>query len=188
MPLIEDLGNDKVTGPARFYSYSRVAPFSGDSGSAVHVNNNSNNVGARGKRLAAAHSRISDSSSRQRAINKRLLDLDRENYNDTGLSSSSLSSSAAGRDLDPGRRGSTPATRRILASRKTLTNLLDDDPAAARDTVLVLTAPPKYPVRIQLCSVCGFEGKYVCPRCGYRYCSLGCDETHKETRCIKMYV
>lgn len=207
MPLIEDLGKDKFKGPGRFYSY--VGQSSGGSGDAFGpaaggtMNASSSGIGgssngggsgsiARGKKrlaAAAAHARISDSASRQRAINKRLLELDRENYNNPASGSlSSSSASGAGRDLDPGRRGSTPATRRILASRKTLMNLLDDDPAAARDTVLVLAAPPKYPLRLWLCSVCGFKSKYVCARCGYRYCSLACDETHKETRCIKMYV
>ncbi|KAF5097382.1 hypothetical protein D0Z00_002419 [Geotrichum galactomycetum] len=219
MPLIEDLGKDKFTGAGRFYSYARVGQSSGGgdafgptAAAAANANSsgiggsssNSNNSGggggggggngsiARGKKrlaAAAAHARISDSASRQRAINKRLLELDRENYNEPASGSlSSITGGGAARDLDPGRRGSTPATRRILASRKTLTNLLDDDPAAARDTVLVLAAPPKYPLRLRLCSVCGFESKYVCARCGYRYCSLACDETHKETRCIKMYV
>jgi zinc finger HIT domain-containing protein 1 len=208
MPLIEDLGKNKFTGPGRFYSYARVGQSgSGDAFGPTaggNINANSSGIGgsssgdgggngsiARGKKrlaAAAAHARISDSASRQRAINKRLLELDRENYNEPASGSLSSSGGGAARDLDPGRRGSTPATRRILASRKTLTNLLDDDPAAARDTVLVLAAPPKYPLRLRLCSVCGFQSKYICARCGYRYCSLACDETHKETRCIKTYV
>jgi len=48
-----------------------------------------------------------------------------------------------------------------------------------------IAAPPSiYPPR-HFCSVCGFFGSYTCPRCGLRFCSLRCQATHKETRCVK---
>jgi zinc finger HIT domain-containing protein 1 len=48
----------------------------------------------------------------------------------------------------------------------------------------VAAKPSKFPTRF-FCSVCGYNSKYQCTRCGLRYCSMRCGETHKETRCIK---
>ena len=44
--------------------------------------------------------------------------------------------------------------------------------------------PSKYPRRF-FCSVCGFEFKYTCIRCGEKFCSKRCGLIHKETRCLK---
>ncbi|CAI2381322.1 unnamed protein product [Moneuplotes crassus] len=48
----------------------------------------------------------------------------------------------------------------------------------------VVAKPSIYPQRF-FCSVCGYHATYSCVRCGMRTCSLKCDETHKETKCIK---
>ena len=48
----------------------------------------------------------------------------------------------------------------------------------------VAVQPSKLPAR-QFCSVCGYEGIYKCTRCGSRYCSVKCNNNHKETRCLK---
>ncbi|TNV73177.1 hypothetical protein FGO68_gene16838 [Halteria grandinella] len=48
----------------------------------------------------------------------------------------------------------------------------------------VAARPSKFPVRF-FCSVCGYNSKYQCTRCGLRYCTMRCGETHRETRCIK---
>eukprot|EP01113_Clastostelium_recurvatum_P042292 TRINITY_DN6847_c0_g1_i1.p1 TRINITY_DN6847_c0_g1~~TRINITY_DN6847_c0_g1_i1.p1 ORF type:complete len:195 (+),score=38.52 TRINITY_DN6847_c0_g1_i1:22-585(+) len=45
-------------------------------------------------------------------------------------------------------------------------------------------APSTLPPR-QFCSVCGFLSPYTCTQCGARFCSLRCNNTHKETRCLK---
>jgi zinc finger HIT domain-containing protein 1 len=37
----------------------------------------------------------------------------------------------------------------------------------------------------KFCSVCGLLGHYSCTRCGMRYCSIKCNNHHKETRCMK---
>lgn len=42
----------------------------------------------------------------------------------------------------------------------------------------------KYPRRY-FCSVCGFEFKYTCLRCGEKFCCKKCGIIHKETRCLK---
>lgn len=48
---------------------------------------------------------------------------------------------------------------------------------------LTAAAPaPSAPVA-QLCSVCGYKSKHRCLKCGFRYCSLDCKNTHEDTRC-----
>lgn len=201
MPLIEDLGRGTTTGPNRFFSYSRVSTQS------QSIGPSSSGGAGRAKRLSTYTPRVSDNATRQRAINKRLTELEKENYNDQytrfeipnidALIDTSIQTSGTGAPsssknkrrsfkTQTSKSGSTPSTRKILASRKTLLNLRDDDPASAKDIVDVLSVPPRYPIT-HLCSMCGFESKYLCPRCGLRYCSMACDNTHKETRCIKMY-
>jgi len=51
--------------------------------------------------------------------------------------------------------------------------------AAARPSV----KPPR-----KFCSVCGFIGHYSCIRCGMRFCSVKCNDNHKETRCMKFAI
>lgn len=187
MPIIEDLGKDTTTGPGRFYTYAQVPaqPSYGLSGGP------STGGSGRQKRQISTQTRVSDSATRRRAILRRIAELDRENYNDQYLRHDTsnldtlLAHSKRARSLNS--RGSTPATRKILASRKTLSNLQDDDPEAVADVETILAMESKYP-DVYLCSICGYESKYLCTKCGYRYCSMACDETHKETRCIKMYV
>jgi zinc finger HIT domain-containing protein 1 len=52
-------------------------------------------------------------------------------------------------------------------------------------TYLTVAAPPSHKPPRHFCYVCGFEANYTCKRCGLRFCSLKCDETHKESRCLK---
>ena len=42
-----------------------------------------------------------------------------------------------------------------------------------------------FPLRQCFCSVCGYIGNYSCTRCGSKFCSIKCNENHKETRCFK---
>lgn len=194
MPLIEDLGSIKVTGSARYYSYTATSLPSTPS-----ISNSSGT--SRGKRSTALdRNRFTDSATRQRAIKRRIAELERENYNEQHLRFDipriDIQSQTGGYTSENNKRrqarshtnrsGATPATRRILASRKTLSNLLDDDHISAQSLSNLVTKPAKYPVK-HLCSICGFQGIYVCMKCGLRYCSLKCDSTHKETRCLKMY-
>jgi hypothetical protein len=58
------------------------------------------------------------------------------------------------------------------------------DDAECASYVAAAAAPSPYPAR-RLCSVCGFEAPYTCRRCGSRFCGVPCQQTHKETRCMK---
>eukprot|EP01080_Neovahlkampfia_damariscottae_P008501 gene8501-325_t len=44
--------------------------------------------------------------------------------------------------------------------------------------------PSMFPSR-KFCSVCGKISKYTCPNCSLKYCSIKCNNDHKETRCQK---
>jgi len=47
-------------------------------------------------------------------------------------------------------------------------------------------APPSTKPMRQFCAVCGFNDRlYTCVVCGMKYCSLTCQETHRDTRCLK---
>lgn len=50
--------------------------------------------------------------------------------------------------------------------------------------ISVNASPSINPPR-NFCSVCGHKGQYACSRCGMRYCSIKCNNHHKETRCLK---
>lgn len=49
----------------------------------------------------------------------------------------------------------------------------------------IAARPSAFPARQCFCSVCGFIGHYSCTRCGSKFCSIKCNESHKETRCFK---
>lgn len=72
----------------------------------------------------------------------------------------------------------TPNVRKLLATRKTLTNLLDEAGHAAEMYREAAVKPGPYPPRV-FCSVCGYWGQYGCMRCGERYCGEACAETHR---------
>lgn len=47
-------------------------------------------------------------------------------------------------------------------------------------------APPSTKPQRHFCAVCGFNDRlYTCVVCGMKYCSLTCQETHRDTRCLK---
>ncbi|GAA5944782.1 Vps71p [Sporobolomyces koalae] len=56
-------------------------------------------------------------------------------------------------------------------------------PAAKRYNYLTIASEPSTKPPVQMCSVCGYRGKYVCRKCGNRVCDLGCKVTHDESRC-----
>jgi len=64
--------------------------------------------------------------------------------------------------------------------KRSLNELLLDDEIF----ISALVKPSKYPAP-QFCSVCLEISKYKCTRCGSRYCSIPCQKTHVETKCVK---
>ena len=51
--------------------------------------------------------------------------------------------------------------------------------------ISINAGPSGKPAR-KFCSVCGQQGQYSCTRCGMRYCSIKCNNQHKDTRCMKL--
>jgi len=94
---------------------------------------------------------------------------------------------------------STKASKRRLKTaeyykqrfRKSFAQLLEEDATQnekAEDkciNYISAQAPPSKKPQRHFCAVCGFPSKYCCTVCGARYCSLNCQETHQETRCLK---
>ncbi|KAK9451609.1 uncharacterized protein V1518DRAFT_20611 [Limtongia smithiae] len=122
-----------------------------------------------------------NSAAVQRALARRLADLDREQHQQ--------SSDAVLIRIDGnhhGGAGKTAGVRKILGSKKTLANLFDEDDKGTHAFLSAAAAPSRYPAR-KLCSVCGYLGTITCMRCSERYCSLQCEDTHRETRCLKIY-
>lgn len=52
----------------------------------------------------------------------------------------------------------------------------------------IAAGPSVLPMRQCFCSVCGYIGHYSCTRCGSKFCSIKCNESHKETRCFKFSI
>ena len=62
--------------------------------------------------------------------------------------------------------------------------MLDRVPSEIPTYLTAAAAPPAAAAR-KFCSVCGFESKYNCARCGMKFCSRKCNAVHTETRCLK---
>lgn len=146
------------------------------------VHNVSYNKSASGrKRIATTQDAATQSSTKTRAIARRLNELERENYNDSvkiEIPRDIYSPNNAAKK--------SAAVKKILASKKTLQNFFDEDSQGAERFQFVASSTSAYPKR-RLCTVCGYKGVCSCVRCGLRYCSRVCEEAHTETRCLKMY-
>ena len=125
-----------------------------------------------------------DSSAQQSRINRHLTELEQDNYHaiqiDIPKSESPLPSSQKLMIAPRKQHKLTPNVRKLLTTRKTLTNLLDEAGFAADVYRDAAVKPGVYPPRT-FCSVCGYWGKYGCMKCGDRYCGEACAETHRGT-------
>jgi len=112
---------------------------------------------------------------------RHLQELDKDNYHDVKVDiPRSLDSNARGK------RKQSAGVKRLLASRKTFAMHLDEAGQAMAPYHQAAAKMSFRPVR-HFCTICGYWGSYVCIKCRARYCSLVCQETHKETRCLKTY-
>ncbi|KAK9380446.1 SWR1 complex subunit vps71 [Kockiozyma suomiensis] len=147
--------------------------------------------GAGRKRAVAANhpanAKRADSAVVKRAIARRIADLERENYNDlVKIDIPRVSGYQNSNGVGPSVSGRTAGVRKLLQSKKALQNLFDEDESGASEFMSVISGPSIYPSR-NICSVCGYWGPITCSRCNARYCSLACEDTHRETRCLKVY-
>ena len=117
-----------------------------------------------------------DSSQQYRHLVKHLQDLERDNYHDIRIEVPKKEA----------RKKSTAGVKKILTSKRTFSKHLDEAGLAmAPYQEANASASTKTPRKF--CSICGYWGHHACMKCGARYCSHVCLETHKETRCLKMY-
>ncbi|EPX75003.1 Swr1 complex subunit Vps71 [Schizosaccharomyces octosporus yFS286] len=118
---------------------------------------------------------IVDPATRERQLRRNLAELDKDNYSDIRFE--------VPRELLQ-RRFMPISIRRILSSRKTFANYLDETPNSKYSTCVAQPSPK--PAR-RFCNVCGYWGLYACQNCGTCYCSKDCETIHSETRCMKVY-
>ncbi|PUU73143.1 hypothetical protein B9Z19DRAFT_571452 [Tuber borchii] len=207
MPTIQVLPNTSTSSGAN-WTYSNLPP------ALAHTNSLPSNA-PRAPRAKRANN-TENSAARQRQINSRILDLERDNYRDAVIVVGK--GGVAGRSSS---RNKSQNVRRILASQKTFANHLADEealhptPAAVHrqrveedgmdlDGVLKeglmdaqgpgqplgyaasASRPSAKPKRV-FCEICGYWGKYKCQKCSARYCGLQCGGVHSETKCNKFY-
>jgi len=80
---------------------------------------------------------------------------------------------------------------KISHVRKPLFQLLAEENlsiASAYPNFLTMTVKTALYPRRFYCSVCGYERKYTCLRCGEKYCSRKCGVVHRETHCLKFEI
>lgn len=114
---------------------------------------------------------VLDPASRLRQTSKHLAELQRDNYNDVKIE--------LPKELTKKGKQS-PGVKKILTSRKTLQNYLDESNNSLREQANITESG--YPRR-HFCTICGYWGSYRCARCGLMNCTRLCAEAHKETRC-----
>jgi len=123
-----------------------------------------------------------DSSTQQSRVARHLLELEQDNYHAVQIDipkSESMSHVRTTLTTDTRKQHKlTPNVRKLLTTRKTLTNLLDEAGFAAEVYKDPGVKPGQYPSRT-FCSVCGYWGRYGCMKCGDRYCGEACAETHR---------
>lgn len=133
---------------------------------------------------------------------KRFQELDKENYNDTKIDLPKIGLNFEYKRF-PGfdrvqqgpkggrlKTGANASTKKILASRKMLSNYLDEDERQAsiqfnlvsKKQLKLLMVPPK-----KLCSICGDNAPSSCTRCLARICCVKCSRIHNESRCTNYY-
>ncbi|EMR09445.1 hypothetical protein PNEG_02387 [Pneumocystis murina B123] len=120
---------------------------------------------------------IIDPSVQIKHINRHLVELERDNYNDVKIELT--------KNEEIRTKKSNANVRKILTSRKTFAMHLDE--AGANTGYHLAAVGPSNRPPIRLCIICGYWGNYRCNKCGERYCSKSCEIAHLETRCMKTY-
>ncbi len=115
-----------------------------------------------------------------RKANRRFDELNRENYSE-GVKID------IPKTLGPkiSKRTTTPsmAVKRILNSKKTWTNYIDELEKSELRLLRSLEIRPGQLKLKRLCTICGNISYSTCIKCGSRVCCLKCQGTHNDTRC-----
>ncbi|KAI5778599.1 hypothetical protein EDC01DRAFT_339288 [Geopyxis carbonaria] len=119
MPTIEVLPNTTVASGAN-WAYTTLPPAHSLSATVLAGTNR----GARGR-----NTNYENTAARQRQINSRISELERDNYREVQIAIPKKEGPAAGRASQRTKQASTQNVRRILASQKTFVNHLADEEA-----------------------------------------------------------
>ncbi|EPS71354.1 zinc finger protein [Genlisea aurea] len=95
------------------------------------------------------------------------------------LSKSMKRKTRQGRALENAKRA--PRTFLEVLHEANLESLPSHVPTYLRAAV----GPPSSSARRYFCTVCGYVANYTCVHCGIRFCSIRCQNIHKDTRCLK---
>lgn len=136
--------------------------------------------------------RVLDDITRKRRARKALEALEQDNFHDDPHADLVMSKKIPKFNSsveNPRRKGrkSRGADYYRVKYRKTFQQLLEEERQVNSQGPNYITAqapPTNYPQR-HFCAVCGFPSSYTCTSCGTRFCSLKCQSTHQDTRCLK---
>lgn len=135
--------------------------------------------------------RVVDEDTRRHVLQKRLLALEADNYQEDTFNEDEEEEGEGGSKRKKVKGGyvSKGGSAVLRRKPKSLERILDETrfskPPIAYD---IVAARPSSRPRRHFCSVCGFLGTYSCTRCGSRFCSVKCNNNHKETRCLKFSI
>ena len=146
--------------------------------------------------------RVMDQATRQRRARKALESLERDNYHDDPhanlvMSKKALNLFQSENNEDGSSSSSSSSKQRQRKTRtseyykqrfrKNFSSLVEEEAVSRPDppNYISAVAPESNKPPRKLCKVCGFEAGYSCNVCGVLYCSIRCQETHLETRCLK---
>lgn len=149
-------------------------------------------TGGLGQRACKEPRRVLDEATRMRRKRKAIESLEFDNFHDDPHADLVMSKKALTlfQDDEESKRNK----RKLRTTeyykqrfRKNFGQLLEEDAVLNPDppNYLSAQAPPSIKPPRHFCAICGFITSQSCPTCGARYCSLKCQETHRETRCLK---
>mmetsp|Transcript_23392 Transcript_23392/g.24038 ORF Transcript_23392/g.24038 Transcript_23392/m.24038 type:complete len:155 (+) Transcript_23392:40-504(+) len=135
-----------------------------------------------------------DQETRKEVKDKRLQMLEADNYN-IESTTNEVDEADFSEEEDTSTRKKKSRTKLNGTNRpqrkiRDLDRIIDSQlisPYSESNFVGILAQPSLYPPR-HFCSVCGNCSNYSCVRCGSRFCSIKCNNHHKETRCLKFSI
>jgi len=140
---------------------------------------------------ATDQGRILDDAARSRRQKKALEALELDNYHEEPHADLVMSKKAPKfqESLDGTKKKKRQRTDEYFKSkyRKNLSQLIQEDfisKPQGPNYSMAEASESIYPRR-NFCSVCGYFSYYTCVQCGSRFCSIKCQATHKDTRCLK---
>ena len=136
--------------------------------------------------------RVVDEDTRRHVQQKRLQALEADNYQEETFDDEEDEDAEGGSKRKKSKGGYISRSGSAVLKRKpkTLDRILDEARYASKDAIAydAVAAGPSARSKRHFCSVCGYIGSYTCTRCGSRFCSVRCNNNHKETRCLKFSI